>query len=621
MRYGKWFIGLFTAMLILAAVIFGKSEYAWDGIIGITARIPSQEGVEELQCWDVRWDNEDKRGYFFLPAYADMAQIQLQTNVSNPVYLDGREITEGMTCEGFQTDVPYDLYYLHKGKEYHFSLTFLRSANVPALYIDTTSGAMEHIHEVKGNKEPGTMRLYGADGVLAYDGRLESVEGRGNSTWTYDKKPYNLTLSEEADLLGMGTAKRWVLLANATDSSQMRNKIAYDLARDIGLAYTPECQWVDLYLNGEYAGLYLLSERNEVHEQRIDIAGEGSFLVVKDWEWRFREEKAPYIMTESHTALQIHYSGLSEAQLQATLQSVENAILADNGVDPVTGRHWQDLIDLDSWVKKYLIEEVLGNVDASTLSQFYYREGTDGKLFAGPIWDMDLSLRESGSEWMKEQNQFYGNDPSSYGSSWVPALYQNEVFYIRLTEVYETEILPLLTRLREQGIAAYAEQVGPAVVMNNTRWSGRSLEKEITRIYAYLDKRISFLDRIWIDKEPIVVVEVCEDQETDRRIVLSAGDTLSDLPVYENTEEAVCLGWYYQDTDAPVDPQAPVWEDIAIELRYAETETEMTSEEDPIPVFGYGSALVFALFLIGVCFTGLKRSGYSRKREKNPIGE
>ena len=69
----------------------------------------------------------------------------------------------------------------------------------------------------------------------------------------------------------MGAAKKWILLANAFDASNINNKMAYDFAAKAGCAYTPECRWVDLYLNGAYTGLYLLSERNEVDSQRVDI--------------------------------------------------------------------------------------------------------------------------------------------------------------------------------------------------------------------------------------------------------------------------------------------------------------------------------------------------------------
>ena len=120
---------------------------------------------------------------------------------------------------------------------------------------------------------------------------MEAIRGRGNATWLWEKKPYSLTLSKSADLLGMGAAKEWILLTNAPDPTHLRNKIAYDLAAEVGLLYSPESNWVDLYLNGEYTGLYLLTERNEIHPQRIP-AGNGTFLVSMELESRLKSEKA-----------------------------------------------------------------------------------------------------------------------------------------------------------------------------------------------------------------------------------------------------------------------------------------------------------------------------------------
>ena len=611
MRNGKWFIALFTLLLIAVAVIFGTNEYSWDGTVGITALIPSQAGEEIVDTWEVHLDNDDKRAYIFLPSYADMAQVRLKTNVSNPVFLNGKEITDDMTCKGFQTEMPYKLIYQHRGREYVFSLTFLRSARTPAMYIDTASDSLTYLHEERGNAEPGTLRLYESDGSLHYEGRLDSIKGRGNSTWYYEKKPYNLELNSEADLLGMGAAKRWILLANAADSSQMRNKIAYDLARDLGLAYSPESRWVDLYINGEYVGLYLLSERNEVHEQRVDIAGQGGFLITKDYPWRFADKGTHYLHTAGNASFEVLYSDISEQQLLSDLQTLENAILAEDGIDPETGKHWQDLLDMESWAKKYLLEEVLGNDDASTLSQFYYREETGGKIFAGPVWDMDLTLRGSMQEWLEGQNLFHGNDLEKYGSTWVPTLYRNETFFNCLTELYKTEMLPLLQQLRKDKLYEYTEEIRQSAWMDNLRWGGRELDREMGRVYAYLDQRIEFLNRIWIEKEDYAVVKIYEDNDWVR-IVLSPGDSLPAFP------EEKASGWYYRGTDIPVEPEALIWEDTEIERRSEAVELEVQPEQETEkerfhPVV-QGPVLVFTLLLVGICGTGLKQSWSKQMR-------
>lgn len=619
MRWGKLFIALLTVLLIGAAVVGGTSEYAWDGTVGLTVRLTLPGGTEELSCW-----RTGKNCYFFLPAGAELEQLRLYTHVTNEVRLDGQRITEGMSCGELQTDTPYALCYVSGGEEYPYTLTFLSSANVPALYIDTASGSMEYIHEDKDHKERGTLRLYGADGTLEHAGDLEFIKGRGNSTWTgHRKKPYNLTLTADGDLLGMGAAKRWILLANAEDQSHLRNKLAMDLAREAGLDYTPEGEWVDLYLNGEYAGLYLLCERNEVHEQRVDIAGEGSFLVEKDWEWRFRRSGDAYIMTQADTALQINYSTLSEEELLAALQSMENAILAPDGIDPETGKHWQEIIDLESWVKKYLVEEILANVDASTLSQFYYRSGTDGKICAGPVWDMDLTLRQASAEWLQRLDRFYGNDPHVYGSSWLPALYRDETFYSCLVQTYEETFLPLLEKLREEGLEAYSARIRQSARMNSVRWDKSAMDTELEKLTTILDERLDFLNRVWIQGESYVLVTVHDDGGSLRTLAIPAGETLPELPEYEDTQTTVYHGWYYTDTGLPVDGTQPLWEDLEIELRYdtLEPEVQEAEPEEPLSLSRLGPAIVFGLLLICLSAAGLWQARSPRKREKLPIGE
>lgn len=103
-----------------------------------------------------------------------------------------------------------------------------------AIYLDVASGSMDYIHEDLDHSESGRIRVYKADGSLGYSGRVKSIGGRGQSTWAAAKKPYSMTLSDRADLLGMGKAKKWILLANAYDSSHLRNKIFWTLPPQLG---------------------------------------------------------------------------------------------------------------------------------------------------------------------------------------------------------------------------------------------------------------------------------------------------------------------------------------------------------------------------------------------------
>lgn len=583
MRHRNVWICLLTALLLAAAVFAGKKEA--EGDLSISAVVTAGDRTERISCWK---ESSDAM-FVFLPSYAQLEQVRLRVGRDDVYEIDGQPLVDGMSCGSFEPGVAYGLKAHHEEVEFNGTITFVRSGNVETLYLDVASGSMEHIHEVKGNEEPATMRLYGTDGQLLYRGNVESVNGRGYSSWKREKKPYSLELMAEADLLGMGAAKKWILQANAMDPSNLRNKIVYEFAEMVGLA-SPDCEWVDLYLNGEYAGLYLLCERNEIHPQRVNIPEKGSFLVAKDWPWRFREAERPYFMTENNAALRIHYADMDTDTLQAIWQTAENAILAEDGTDPATGKNWQELIDLNSWAKKYLVEEVFGNVDGTTLSQFFYYDGSapEKKIYAGPVWDYDLSMGNALSVPENGEQMFFANRAGIYGSPWPWALYQKEEFYDALTEQYETVFRPLLRRLLGTEVEEYAAKISAAAAMNRIRWDGIEAEEETQTILGYMNKRMAFLDSLWIEGDPYCIVEVRDGGDLSHWYVVRQGETMPRLKTYVNNEDTIYYGWYYLGTNEPVDFSRPVEKDMVIYLRYEENaqaeiseQEELTAQEKP----------------------------------------
>lgn len=566
MGYGKRTVYLFTAVLLAAAVFWGVKESQWDGTVSLSVVIASGEGTEETGCWE----SEAGEYYLFLPSYAELSQVRIRTNTSNDVCLDGQLLTDGMSCESVRLNEPYDLTYMAGGRAYHFPLVFIQSTNVSTLYIDVPSGSMDYIHEEKGNEEPGTMRLYTAEGILDYRGNLESINGRGNATWDTAKKPYSLKLSREADLLGMGQAQKWILLANAYDRSHMRNKMVFDYADAVGLAYSPDSAWVDLYLNGEYAGLYLLCERNEVHPQRIPLTEDGSFLVSMDVAFRLAGQSLPFISTAAGVDLRIQYSSISADELKETWQSAENAILREDGIDPDTGKSWQELIDLDSWAKKYLIEEIFGNTDAGCGSQFFYRDGT-GKIYAGPVWDYDMAMGKE-SEWqIKAPNTILAGRPHLWredDTPWFYALLQKDVFRERVTELYQTLFQPLLAELLDAGMDRYAAQISQAAAANQLRWSDEDMNTHVEKIRTYMTARMDFLNSLWIEQERYCFVQVNNRMgDSFGCFAVRPGELLPEVPEYKSNEQIVFYGWYVFDTDEPFDVTQPVYEDEMIYLK------------------------------------------------------
>lgn len=557
----------FSVLLCLVAGFCGIQEREWNRSASISAEILSDGRSENVKLW-----MSPKEEYFlFLPGYADLSQVKIRRQVIGSLSLDYKKVTDGMSCSDFSLNEPMPL--IHDpilGYQWN-ELTILQSGKLPTLYIDVKSGNMDYIHAVKGNKESGSMRLYTADGKLNAEAVVESLKGRGNSTWLWrEKKPYSLRLSAETDLLGMGAASRWVLLADAFDLSGLKNKMAYDLARNAGMPYTPDCQWVELYLNGEYAGLYLLSERNEIHPNRVDIPAENTFLVAWESERRMIDQGYPYVKTERGKAIRIHQSNLPLEKVQKMWQSVENAIYAEDGIDPITGKHLRDLIDMDSWAMLFLMDEIPADYDGGRISKFFYYKETDGvgKIYGGPVWDKDDSMASghwsitppncivaSRSSVMdgKEQNMFAG-------------LYQKEEFRSRVAEIYRCSFLPVLQELYEIGIAEYAAYIHPAAQLSEIRWNLGYTPEQSQIIRDFLEERIEFFDAYWIRQEVFYRVKIRGTSDgSSGEYAVRPGDPIPVLPEYDPAAGVWC--WYEAGSEEPFDVTQPIWEDKSLILK------------------------------------------------------
>lgn len=562
-------IYLVTVALLLPVILLciGQME---GGTLPFCVNMESEGNLETINLWE----GKDGINYVFLPSCAETAQTSFHLNTSNPVYLDGQLLSEGMPCDGFATEKTYTIHYRSWGTEKEKQVVFLRSANVPAIFLDTQSGSMDYIHEKKGNKESGMLRVYTETGVLDYTGSLESIKGRGNATWTSrEKKPYSLTLTENADLLGMGNAQKWILLANAVDSSNLRNKIVYDFAKEIGLAYSPDSQWVDVYLNNEYAGLYLLCERNEIHPERIAISENDGFVVSLELEERLVTQNYTYITTDARQALRIHNPlDVSEEfleELEIQWQAVENALLADDGIDPITGKSWEEQIDLDSWTRKYLIEEIFGSIDACMVSQYFYKDGTGEKnvIFAGPVWDFDNSMGNASCWELTAAKSFLATHPHDREgllAPWFYCLYQKDLFYNKVVELYESDFLPALDNLMRYGITNYIEQIQDAAIMNEVRWFENSTGffEEVAYISSYMSTRIDFFTKIWCEDMEYYLVKA--DYSHDCWYAVFSGECPTELYELKDNEYAIFTGWYYSDTNEPFDRSKPITEDVEI---------------------------------------------------------
>lgn len=597
MKKGKIGIVLLSAVMLIAILLMAVHTLPEPGREN---PVMIRAGEELLNVWT----EDGERFFAFLPGYTRFEEAVVLP-ARDAVALDGRELPLG--CEALEPERTYDLTWEEDGQTRRGTLQLLTSGGTATLCLNTRSGSMNFIHEKKGNAERGTMHLYDEAGRLNYSGDLKSIQGRGNSTWVvHDKKPYSLKLVDKADLLGMGEAKDWILLADALDASAMRNKIVYDFAAEAGLAYTPECRWTELYLNGEYAGLYLLCERVEVDPQRVDLTPDGS-LVCMDRDIRIEEDPEPYFVTENGQYLQVRESS-DYGALKELFQSMENAVLSPDGLDPESGHSWQELIDLKSWVKKYLIEEIFDSYDANFQSQYFYcyETNADSRIYAGPIWDYDASLGNPSVWALNSPRGLFAWRPEAmtgYATPWLHSLYEKDVFREALKEEYRTVFLPLLENGLNRTIREYAQTLGPAFERNRIRWAVESegVQAEAEAIITYMEERISFLSEFWLEEKDFCILRVREGENSGyyAYYAVEPGTVFEDLPPH--TEEDF-LGWYREDTGMEFDPAQPITEDINLYPRFAgtaEPEPEETGLKDLLlEVYHYVPAVV--LLMVGI---------------------
>ncbi len=606
MRKNIWWI---LCTIVLATTAFFAVFYNNVSDSSICFRIENESGDSEVVT---AFEAEEGNYYVFLPSYAKMEKVKYEKNTAKTVSIDGIKLSEGMSCEAFVLETEYEL---SVDREKQTTIQFLRSADVATLYIDTASGSMENIHNDKNYEERASVRLLTKSGVVDHSDELGALKGRGNYTWLCEKKSYVLTLSEAGNLLDMGDATKWILLANPTDETNLNNKLVFDLAGRVGSVWTPECQYVDVFLNGEYNGLYLLAEKVEAGTERLNINTQsGDFLCTVDLKDRWDTLSNPFSTQSGRTVELCEPKNLTDETIEKVNQ-FEQALFS--GADINSGSN----IDLDSWVRRYLIDEISGNIDSDIASSYFYY--SDGKFYAGPIWDYDMTfgnnVRNKYPNALIAKHRFKS---SIMESPYYDAFYENETFYNRMVKIYQTDFLKELDRLINGGIKELADSIECAKKMNSLRWSGMfqrlcnensTIPMTVDMKIDYLKTRVKFLNDIWLDGTEYCTVKLeVSKQSPYHNISVEKGWLLETS--YLNLEKTV---WLIEGTQTEFDPTQPITEDLILvkqttqNTQIQETENQSSS----ISLRGYISIFiifVFGLLLASILFVDLRR--ISRKR-------
>lgn len=500
------------------------------------------------------------------------------------------------------------------------SIVWMYSENVPSVFIDTESGTSDHINSDKNIKEAGTVTVLEADGRISLRHPLAYIKGRGNTSFSeFEKKPYQIKLTKSVPFLGMDSGKKWVLISNSPDPSLLRNALARNLAEHLGLAQSDAGTFIDLYLNGEYCGNYYVVEKIEIKENRLAISnleketeylnkGEdfssfetawgdttkakhipnnpkditGGYLIERDFDNRFLKEvetNESYFITKEKECFIVRSPEFASedqvAYINNYVQCVENAILSADGIDQSTGKSYQEMIDVDSFVRKYLLEEVTANYDGGVASSYFYKDSDliDGKLYAGPIWDYDVSFGNSPN--------YLGYIPTSPkrltrlashidSSVWFQNLYYKPEFQQEVISCYQNEVSPYLDVLANEILPSLDTLTASSAAMDRVRWEDSyidngycdSQEAQIAFLSDYINERKDFLDKAWIQQVPVHQITLLNDGLVYATLYAFHGEPLPELPVIE-FDGVQFMGWVSAQDGFTPDPNMPVLADMS----------------------------------------------------------
>jgi hypothetical protein len=265
--------------------------------------------------------------------------------------------------------------------------------NLPTVIVNT-----ENAKDITDKKNYITSNVYivsdGGKTLLSTSGT--GIKGRGNASWNFPKKPYKIHFADKQSPLGAPAHDRkWTLINNYGDKTLMRNILAFEVSRRIGMAYTPFCAPVDLIVNGEYEGCYQLCDQVEVGANRVPA--KNGYLIEID---AYNTSEDVYFSSNQGMPITVHYPDSDEITanqrqfIQSFFNQAESALFSVNFTNSTNG--YRKYIDVDSFLKNFIVGEFCGNTDTYWSMYMYKMDAADGVLYTGPSWDYDLSFENDG---------------------------------------------------------------------------------------------------------------------------------------------------------------------------------------------------------------------------------
>lgn len=468
--------------------------------------------------------------------------------------------------------------------------TILTSSNLPIVVIttDIDPGTNEPYVIPDEPKVPATMKLiYRPDGsrnyvsdlsntsFLNYEGKI-GIELRGSSSQTLDKKPYGLTTlqndnesNNNVSLLGMPEENDWVLNSLAFDPSMIRDYLSYTIASNMG-NYAPRVRYVEVIVNDDYKGVYILTEKLKIDEERINIEKlassdntfpniTGGYIVKAD---KINGDDVLAWTMSTYDGWDIDY--LHENPKTKNITKEQDAyiqsVFADlaNKTNPANAsvlNGYPNIIDIPSFVDYMLMSEFASNPDSYRFSTFFHKD-RGGKLRAGPVWDYNLSFGNDLFVWGFDRSFYdvWQFDFGNVGSKFWKDLFNDATFRCYLAkrwfELTATDQPLNYTKISDQ-IDDYTDLLYESQKREQTRWGTvDSQAHNIANMKLWIANRITWMD------DHIGSAAACSNVQTPPLVISRIhynpqdesgfnGDDLEFIEITNNSNTSTNLTGYY----------------------------------------------------------------------------
>jgi hypothetical protein len=454
--------------------------------------------------------------------------------------------------------------------------------NLPTMYINT-----ENAQPVvsKDNYLNATITVKSSIATEEITNLVTEIKGRGNSTWGMAKKPYRLKLNKKANMLGLpAKAKNWVLLANYADKTLMRNAVAFKISEMVGLEFTPSVKFIDLYMNDEFSGNYMLTDQIEVDEKRVNVEEQettdiqepevtGGYLLEIDG---FAASELKWFTSSQGLKITIKYPkddeivAEQETYIRNYINTFESKLFSANFKNPETG--YRSMVDTTSLINWYIACELTGNSD-SFWSTYLYKRRNNNKLYFGPLWDFDIAFNNDNrlGNAVKKLMREHAHNPRT----WIQRFWEDEWFQKAVERRWKTLVNDDLLNQLTAYIDETATLLDASQVKNFQRWNilntrvyretylFATYQGGIDYLKQYISGRIAFLNESFVSPEPPQPTEPFVAENFYYSILNKRTNNAIDVTGESTASGALLMLWAPSDTD-----DGQLWKIEAIDNTY-----------------------------------------------------